>query len=108
RSQDQYAKAGVSQEDAYWSQHDFDLLAPTLPQFTRPQPQQPAPQVPNDPRREKLLAQAQSPNTDSSAGLPLDVMGMQQVSPDQLSALLGARMGDHSPMSPSSQLSMAS
>ena len=108
RSQGEYAKAGVSQEDAYWSQHDFDLLAPTLPQFTRPQPQQPALQVPNDPRREKLLAQAQSPNPDSSAGLPLDVMGMQQVSPDQLSALLSARMGDHSPMSPSSQLSMAS
>jgi len=35
-------------------------------------------------------------------------MGMQQVSPDQLSALMSARMGDRSPMSSSSQLSMAS
>src|SRR5438445_4067109 len=101
-------KAGGSQEDAYWSQRDFDLLAPTVPQFTRPQPLQPVPQVPSDSRREKLLAQAQSQSGDSNTGLPLGVTGMEQVSPDQLSALLSARMEDRSPMSPQSQLSMAS
>ena len=105
-----YEKAGKSQEDAYWSQHNLDLLGPTAPQFNRPQsqPQQPAPKDSNDARREKLLAQAQSQSSDSYTGLPLDVMGMQQVSPDQLSALMSARMGDRSPMSSSSQLSMAS
>jgi protein involved in polysaccharide export with SLBB domain len=109
RPQGEYSKAGVSQEDAYWSQRDFNSLAPTVPQSTRPQsqPQQPAPQTPSDPRREKLLAQAQAQNADANTGLPLDVLGMQQVSPDQLSALLAAGNGG-SAMSPASRLSMAS
>jgi protein involved in polysaccharide export with SLBB domain len=110
RPQQGYTKADASQEDAYWFHRDFDLFTPALPQSNQPQPQpqQPALQGPNDPRREKLLAEAQSQSGESDTGLPLDVMGMQQVSPDQLSALLSSRMGDRSSMSPSSQLSMAS
>ena len=52
------------------------------------QPQAPTQPNPADRRRAIEQAQAQAQVGDYYTGLPLDVMGMQRVSPDQLSGLL--------------------
>jgi protein involved in polysaccharide export with SLBB domain len=109
-----HLQAGRSQEDAYWLRHDRSLQNATPLPFGAPttiQPQQPSPENPstnNDPRRALERAQAQYDGGDVGGGLPLDLLSMQHVSPDQLSALLSQRMSDRSPMSPSAQLNMAS
>ncbi len=103
-------KAGKGQEATYWSRHDRDLQNSAPPPSAAPAPappQQPAPQLPNDYRRELQRAQAQALTGDYYTGLPLDVMGMQRVSPDQLSTLLSARMEDRSPLSPAAGLGMS-
>ena len=64
------------------------------------QPQAPTTANPADRRRAIEQAQAQSQVGDYYTGLPLDVVGMQRVSPDQLSGLLSARMEDRSRNSP--------
>jgi protein involved in polysaccharide export with SLBB domain len=96
-------KAGKSQEDTYWSRHDRDLqnVVPPASAAPIPQPQQPTPQSPpvNDSRRAIERAQAQYDSGNYTSGLPLDVMGMQRISPDQLSTLLAARMTNSSVMS---------
>jgi len=105
-------KTGKSQEQGYWSRHDRDLQNSSPPPSTAPAlapatPQQPAPQLPNDYRRELQRAQAQALTGDYYTGFPPDVMGMQRVSPEQLSTLLSARTGDRSPMSPGTSLGMS-
>ena len=101
---DELQQTGKSQEDAYWSRprqgsQDGGPLAPgAVPPSSQPQ----APTTPNpaDRRRAIEQAQAQSQVGDYYTGLPLDVVGMQRVSPDQLSGLLSARMEDRSRNSP--------
>ena len=107
-------KASKSQEDVYWHGRDLerDLRqnpAPFPSTVPAPaSPQQPAPQPSNDNRRELQRAQAQAQVGDYDTGLPLDVMGMQRLTPDQLSSVLSARTTDRSPVSPASQLDRAS
>jgi len=95
-----------SQEDQYWSAHDKALqnytgpasAAPAVPQAPAPQPQAP----PENSQRSVGLAQLQNPMGDFGGigdygtAAPADLMGMQQISPDQLPALLAARMGSAS------------
>jgi protein involved in polysaccharide export with SLBB domain len=89
---------GKSQEDAYWSRRNQGSQsgAPSAPGVTPPSspPQTPAPLSPSDRRRAIEQAQAQAQVGDYYTGLPLDVVGMQRVSPDQLSGLLTARLGE--------------
>lgn len=59
-----------------------------------PPPPQPALPQNTDPRR--LLEQAQG-LTDTLGGLPLNVLGMQGIGPDQLGALLSSHLGNASP-----------
>ena len=88
------------QEEAYWSRRNRSSQngVPSAPGVTPPssQPQAPTPLSPSDRRRaiEQAQAQAQAQVGDYYTGLPLDVVGMQHVSPDQLSGLLTARMGE--------------
>jgi protein involved in polysaccharide export with SLBB domain len=102
---------GKSQEDAYWSRprQGSQNGAPLAPGVVPPssQPQAPAPPNPTDRRRaieQAQAAQAQAQVGDYYTGLPLDVVGMQRVSPDQLSGLLSARMEDRSRSSPAAGL----
>lgn len=102
---EQTSGAESSQEDLYWSERDKVLqnyAAPAGPapsQAPAPQPQ--APPLDNS-QRAVGLAQLQNPMGDfSGVGdygtiMPTDMMGMQQISPDQLPALLAARMGSGS------------
>src|SRR5215831_20603276 len=97
-------KAGKTQEDAYWAQHSQDLQNAAPPSGTLPG--SPSPNTPNsnplnpqnnspadDQRRALQIAEAQRQYDDYSDGLPLNPLGFQRVSPDQLSALLAARGG---------------
>jgi len=84
--------AAKSQEDAYWSQHEQNstTIPPGFsipPGQSAPSPQPSAPSTPAvDPRR--ALLQAQLANGGGSGG----AAGMPSISPDQLSALIDARM----------------
>jgi protein involved in polysaccharide export with SLBB domain len=90
-------KGAKNQEDAYWLRRDGGLnqsLPPnfTLPSTTAPGTQQTNPQQNTvDPRRALLQAQAQSAAGDSG-GMSADALSMPRISPDQLSALIDARM----------------
>lgn len=90
-------KAGKSQEDAYWAHHNQDMqnAAPggvTSPNAVPNSPNSNPNNAPsNDQRRALQIAQAQRQYDDYSDGLPLDPLGLQRVSPDQLSALLATR-----------------
>jgi protein involved in polysaccharide export with SLBB domain len=101
---------GKSQEEAYWSRRNRGSQngVPSAPGVTPPssQPQAPTPLSPSDRRHaiEQAQAQAQAQVGDYYTGLPLDVVGMQRVSPDQLSGLLSARMEDRSRSSPAAGL----
>jgi len=99
------AEAGKSQEQTYWAQHERDLrnsnqngTPAAAPQMNVPQQQQPLPQPPPayDQRRAIERAQAQYDGGDYPTGLPFDAMGMQKISPDQLSGLMAARMSNAS------------
>ncbi len=91
-------KAGKSQEEAYWSHHSQEMQNPVPPASGAPG--QPAPNLPapnnnpvNDPRRALQVAQAQRQFDDYSDGLPLNPLGPQRMSPDQLTTLLANRTG---------------
>src|SRR5215469_15173511 len=95
-------KAGKTQEDAYWAHHSQDMQNQAPPSGTlSPTPNTPNSNPPNlqdnnpenDQRRALQIAQAQRQYDDYSDGLPLNPLGFQTVSPDQLSALLAARGG---------------
>ena len=95
-------KGGKTQEDAYWAHHSQDMQNAAPPSGTLPGSQSPnAPNPPNpqnnnpvdDQRRALQIAEAQRQYDDYSDGLPLNPLGFQHVSPDQLSALLAARGG---------------
>src|SRR5262249_27488012 len=59
-------------------------------------------------RRAIERAQAQNYEGDYATGLPLDVFGMQRISPDQLSSVLSTQSSGRSPISPASQLDLTS
>ena len=107
-------KAGRSQEEIYWSRRQKELLnanpatgGPT-PSPQQPQaPPQPTP-PPTDQRRALERAQAQHYEGDYATGLPLDVIGMQRIGPDQLSSVLSAQSSGRSPISSGTQLDLAS
>src|SRR5262249_52454200 len=63
---------------------------------------------PVDNRRAIERAQAQYEVGDYPTGLPLDVFGMQRVSPDQLSGVFSAQSAGRSALNPASQLEMTS
>jgi protein involved in polysaccharide export with SLBB domain len=83
-------KTSKNQEDAYWSRHGQGSSQGTVPDFSipsgqTPQTPQPTPSAPAiDPRRALLQAQMQNSGGGGS--------GMPNISPDQLSALIDARM----------------
>jgi polysaccharide export outer membrane protein len=113
---------GKNQEEKYWSEHDHDLdnNPQSVPSAPNSEPQQfmPAPGLtpqilaPNDPRAVQRTQfqypQFQDPQIpyqqgqypavdvggfgDSSTGMSSSAVGMQSVSPDQLSGLIAARM----------------
>jgi protein involved in polysaccharide export with SLBB domain len=103
---EQKPTAGRNQEDAYWAERDrlMESYPPISAPTTRPPaayPQTAPPQIPSlpyDSQRavERTQLDYSSPLIDSgefgdfSGGL--DGMGMQRVSPDQLSGLIAARM----------------
>jgi hypothetical protein len=112
-------KSGKSQEEAYWSRRQKELLNENAPTGeTSPAQQQLRPNSPSQPpqqtipsvdqRRALERAQAQYYEGDYATGLPLDVFGMQRVGPDQLSSVLSAQGAGRSPLSPASQLDLAS
>ena len=79
-----------SQEDSYWSQRPGD--SSSLPSSQSGAPQQ-TPNSPSlDPRRALLLAQAQSAGIDVGA-LTSGSGSAPQISPEQVSALVGASLG---------------
>ncbi|HUJ94121.1 MAG TPA: SLBB domain-containing protein [Terriglobales bacterium] len=106
-------KAGKSQEEAYWSQRDKEMLDAAPPGGSSAQPTAPPapPQGPLNPstdqRRAIELAQAQTYEGDYATGLPMDVFGMQRINPDQLSALL-SQSSSGLPLGTASQLELAS
>ena len=93
-------KNGMNQEDSYWSRQDVRT------ERSQQQPGQsqaggvgvpsgvPSANPPADPRRqvEQAKAQSQPQLNDEYNSLPLDPLGMQRISPDQLSSALSARM----------------
>ncbi len=85
---------GISQEDEYWSQQQRQLRGKpqnVVPPSSNAPSNSPQNVPPEDPRRKLLQAQAQGAE-DSTAGLPLDVLGgSSEMSPDQLNQLLNAR-----------------
>ncbi len=110
-------------EDEFWKRHDLEIQAAPKPDN---QPQQPVPATPQpyDSRRAVQRAQSQYYNGDSTqytgidsfgggtgggspTGLPLDVLGMQSMSPDQLSSLSASRMGGANGANPAGQLNPA-
>jgi len=112
-------KSGKSQEEAYWSRRQKELLNENAPTGeTSPAQQQLQPKGPSQPPQQMLpsvdqrraleRAQAQYYEGDYATGLPLDVFGMQRVGPDQLSSVLSTQGAGRSPLSPASQLDLAS
>ncbi|MGH9512045.1 MAG: SLBB domain-containing protein [Terriglobales bacterium] len=116
--------ATAETEGQFWKRHDAEVQS--APKSDNA-PQQPLPVGPEpyDSRRAVERAQSQYYNGDStqytgidsfgggmlgagnSTGLPLDVLGMQSMSPGQLSALSTARSGGLSGMNPAAQLNPA-
>ncbi|MGH9530001.1 MAG: hypothetical protein ACRD2S_08815, partial [Terriglobales bacterium] len=116
-------------EDEFWRRHDWETqMSPKLgnqQQQEEQQQQPPTTPEPYDSRRAVQRAQSQYSNGDStqytgidsfgagglgganSSGLPLDVLGMQSMSPDQLSSLTASRMSGATGMSPAAQLNPA-
>ena len=95
-------KSGKSQEEAYWSRRQKELLNENAPTGeTSPAQQQLQPKGPSQPPQQMLpsvdqrraleRAQAQYYEGDYATGLPLDVFGMQRVGPDQLSSVLSTQ-----------------
>ena len=119
-----FAPQTAETEDEFWKRHDLQMEGAPKPE-NQPQQQPPSTPEPYDSRRAVERAQSQYYNGDStqytgidsfgggalgggnSTGLPLDVLGMQSMSPDQLSALSASRMGGGTGMSPASQLNPA-
>ena len=111
-------------EDEFWKRHDSEKQTSPRPD-TQQQQQLPTTPEPYDSRRAVQRAQSQYYNGDStqytgidpfgggalgggnSTGLPLDVLGMQSMSPGQMSALSASRMGGENAMSPAAQLNPA-
>ena len=81
---------GKNQEDTYWSRprQGYPNGGPLAPGAVPPsaQPQAPTPANPPDRRRAIEQAQAQAQVGDYYTGLPLDVVGMQRVSPEAVRA----------------------
>ncbi|HEV7220188.1 MAG TPA: SLBB domain-containing protein [Terriglobales bacterium] len=116
-------------EDEFWRRHDSgnQVLPKSDNQQQQQQEQPPSGPEPYDSRRAVQRAQSQPSNGDStqytgidsfgsgggglgggnSTGLPLDVLGMQSMSPDQLSSLSASRMSGENAMSPAAQLNTA-
>jgi protein involved in polysaccharide export with SLBB domain len=85
-----------NQEDSYWLQHGGDIQpgvgAPGGSHPASPAAPPSAPAI--DPRRLLLQAQSQSQSGGGdSGGLSGDIGVMPQISPDQLSALISAKLG---------------
>ncbi len=110
-------------EDEFWKRHDTEMQAAPKPD-NQTQPPVPATPEPYDSRRAVQRAQSQYYNGDStqytgidsfgggglggnSTGLPLDVLGMQSMSPDQMSALSASRMSGQNGMNPAAQVNPA-
>jgi protein involved in polysaccharide export with SLBB domain len=100
-----------SQEDNYWTQQK--QLPQGSPQYANPSgqplPQTQPEQTPEettptiDQRRQLLQAQAQSSSGDLPQGLPLDVLGMQPVQPDELGGVLTPASQSSSSIGPAGQ-----
>lgn len=112
-------------EDEFWKRHDAELQSAPKPDVTPQQTPLVTPE-PYDSRRAVQRAQSQYYNGDSTqytgidsfgggmmsggnpTGLPLDVLGMESVSPGQLSSLSSSQLGNRSGMGPDAQLNPAS
>jgi protein involved in polysaccharide export with SLBB domain len=101
-------KAGGSQEEAYWSRRGREMLNPAPPAGGAAPSQTPQSTPSTDQRRAIERAKAQSNEADYGTGLPLDVFGMQRVSPDQLSALFAAQSNEPTMINAMSQFDMTS
>jgi protein involved in polysaccharide export with SLBB domain len=90
---------GQNQEDAYWSKRDQQTQPGGMPPLPlSPMPGLPniapqAPQEPANPSRQLDMAQAAPPNVDYVDLLAASGGQMPRISPDQLSALMGANSG---------------
>jgi protein involved in polysaccharide export with SLBB domain len=94
---------GRSQEEAYWTLRDRgrergkELPGLNSVPAQSPDSQQPPQQsAPADSRRQLERARAEADSGDFNTGLPMDVIGMSQVTPDQMPGLLSTSLNDRS------------